>query len=77
MIQIVSLFNEEEKQNYRLKQLASSCEHDDSVLSLSIFSDNKHFVSGGFDTRYFSNWLKHFPVSNLQFFLFVVSKYGI
>ena len=50
-IQIVELLEVEKGESKRktLQSLHYACQHDDSLISLSVFEDNNHLVSGGLD----------------------------
>lgn len=52
-IQIIQLIDEEREDSASslktFKSLSYSCQHDDCLISLSVFENNVRFVSGGMD----------------------------
>ena len=50
-IQIIELLDvkKDEYQQKTLQSLHYACQHDDSLMTLSVFENNTHLVSGGMD----------------------------
>ena len=50
LLQVFELSLNSETQLYELQCIGYSCQHDDSLTSISTFSNNKHIVTAGMDT---------------------------
>ncbi|PSN33289.1 hypothetical protein C0J52_20686 [Blattella germanica] len=48
-VQVLGLSESAEEHSFHFESLNSVCEHDDSVLSVSVFPDKKYAVTGGAD----------------------------
>jgi hypothetical protein len=51
VVQVMGLSESPGEHTFHFESLSSVCEHDDSVLSVSVFSDGKRAVTGGFDMK--------------------------
>ncbi|PNF41240.1 hypothetical protein B7P43_G01506 [Cryptotermes secundus] len=49
VVQVLGLSESPGEHTFHFESLSSVCEHDDSVLSVSVFSDGKRAVTGGLD----------------------------
>lgn len=49
VLQVIGLVEGADTYQQELRSLAYACQHDSSLLTLSVFSDNVHLVTGGMD----------------------------
>ena len=49
VVQVLNLTESADEHTFHFEPLNCVCEHDDSVLSVSVFSDKKQAVTGGAD----------------------------
>jgi hypothetical protein len=51
VVQVLGLSESADEHTFHFETLNSVCEHDDSVLSVSVFLDRKRAVTGGLDMK--------------------------
>jgi len=51
VVQVLGLSESADEHTFHFESLNSVCEHDDSVLSVSVFSDRQRAVTGGLDMK--------------------------
>ncbi|XP_015178911.1 PREDICTED: methylosome protein 50-like isoform X3 [Polistes dominula] len=61
LLQIIGLVETSEKDTFELQSFGYACQHDDTITSISVFSDKERLVSGGMDCC-----VKVWDISNLM-----------